>query len=31
MRITITAGEVHRDIGEKKLDFLLDNREFNKA
>jgi hypothetical protein len=30
MRITITAGEVHRDIGEK-LDFLLYNREFSKA
>jgi hypothetical protein len=31
MRIKITAGEVHHDIGEKKLDFLLDNREFSEA
>jgi len=29
--LTITAHEVHHDLGEKKVNFLLDNREFNNA
>ena len=29
--ITITANGVHHDLGEKKVDFLFDNREFSNA
>jgi hypothetical protein len=28
---TITAHGVHHDLGEKKVDFLFDNREFSDA